>query len=67
MKKTYKAKNIECANCVHLIKTSLKDQFGQIDVNLEKEPKEVSLYLSNKEQEEDFFKQMKELGFGIIN
>jgi copper chaperone CopZ len=67
LKKTYKAQNIECSNCAQLIKTSLKDQFGQIDVNLEKEPKEVSLFIVNKEREEEFFKQMKELGFKIIN
>jgi len=66
MKKTFKAENISCGNCANLIKVSLEDVFGDIEVNLETNPKEVSLEIKNEEQESEFKKEMSELGFSII-
>ncbi|MGB3751413.1 MAG: heavy-metal-associated domain-containing protein [Arcobacteraceae bacterium] len=66
MKKTFKANNISCASCANLIKGSLEDDFGIIEVNLETTPKEVSLEINNDEQESSFKKEMEELGFSII-
>ena len=34
MKKTFKANNISCMSCANLIKGSLEDSFGEIEVNL---------------------------------
>ena len=42
MKKIYKANNIACSSCANLIKVSLEDTFGEIKVNLETNPKEVT-------------------------
>jgi len=66
MQKTFKANNISCSSCVNLIKGSLEDDFGIIEVNLESTPKEVSLEIKNNEQEIIFKKEMEELGFSII-
>ncbi len=66
MKKIYKARNISCNNCANLIKSTLKNNFGEIEVNLEVEPREVSVNIENKNQEEVFKKEMKELDFEII-
>lgn len=66
MKKTFKANNISCKSCVNLIKGSLEDSFGEIEVNLNATPKEVSVQILNDEQEKSFKKEMNELGFGII-
>lgn len=66
MKKIYKAKNISCNNCANLIKATLQNNFGEIEVNLEVEPREVSVNIENKNQEEVFKKEMKELDFEII-
>ena len=43
MKKTFKANNISCMSCANLIKGSLEDSFGEIEVNLNTSPKEVTL------------------------
>ena len=66
MNKVFKAKNIACASCANLIKVSLEDIFGEIKVNLETNPKEVTLEIKDDKQESLFKKEMSELGFEII-
>lgn len=66
MKKTFKAKNISCMKCANLIKGSLEDDFGAIDVNLESSPKEVTVNIENEEQEANFKAEMSSIGFEII-
>jgi len=67
MKKTYKAQNINCINCSNLIKNSLEDEFGEITVNLETEPKEVTVEIKDEKNETHFISEMADLGFDIIN
>lgn len=67
MKKTFKANNISCKNCANLIKGSLEDSFGEIEVNLDTSPREVTLEILTEEQEVTFKKEMQELGFEIID
>ena len=66
MKKIFKAKNISCINCANLIKGSLEDDFGEIEVNLDVNPKEVTLEIPNKEAEDKFKAEMEDLGYGVI-
>ncbi len=66
MNKVFKAKNIACVSCANLIKVSLEDIFGEIKVNLETNPKEVTLEIKDDKQESLFKKEMSELGFEII-
>ena len=65
MKKTFKAENISFQNCANLIKGSLEDDFGEISVNLETNPKEVSLDIEAS-KEEEFKSEMADIGFKII-
>ena len=67
MKKTYKTNNISCNSCANLIKGSLEDDFGKIEVNLESNPKEVTVEILDEKQEIKFKKEMLELGFEIID
>ncbi|TLP39250.1 heavy-metal-associated domain-containing protein [Arcobacter arenosus] len=66
MKQTYKAQNISCNNCANMIKASLEDEFGEIEVNLNVTPKEVTVNIENETKESEFKKEMEELGFEII-
>lgn len=66
MKRTYKANNISCLNCVNLIKNSLEDNYGPIEVNLSSIPKEVTVKIESKEKEALFKKEMSEIGFDIL-
>ncbi|HAA1522915.1 heavy metal transport/detoxification protein [Campylobacter sp. BCW_6876] len=59
----FKVKNVNCMGCVNLIKNSLEDEFGNIEVDLEK--KILSLNLEEN-QVSNFTKEFQDLGFEII-
>ena len=66
MKKVFKANNISCINCANLIKGSLEDDFGTIEVNLEVFPKEVTVEITSQAKEIEFKSEMADIGFNII-
>jgi copper chaperone CopZ len=66
MTKRFQAKNINCQNCANTIKVSLEDEFGEITVDLTKEPKEVAVMFSDEASEKAFKEEMAELGFDVI-
>ncbi|EGK8090326.1 heavy metal transport/detoxification protein [Campylobacter lari] len=57
-----KTKNINCQSCVNLIKVSLEDEFGAMQINVETKSIEIDLKV---EQVEEFKKQLQDLGFEI--
>ncbi|MCV3388129.1 heavy metal transport/detoxification protein [Campylobacter sp. IFREMER_LSEM_CL2256] len=57
-----KTKNINCQSCVNLIKASLEDEFGTMQINVETKNIEIDL---KAEQVEEFKKQLQDLGFEI--
>ncbi|QOR00734.1 heavy-metal-associated domain-containing protein [Campylobacter sp. 2014D-0216] len=59
-----KTKNINCQSCVNLIKASLEDEFGAMQINVETQSIEIDL---KAEQVEEFKKQLQDLGFEIDN
>ncbi|EDO8306930.1 heavy metal transport/detoxification protein [Campylobacter jejuni] len=59
----FKVKNVNCMNCVNLIKNSLEDEFGNIEVDLEQ--KILSLNLEEN-QVSNFTKEFQDLGFEIV-
>ncbi|EPV1350593.1 TPA: heavy metal transport/detoxification protein [Campylobacter jejuni] len=59
----FKVKNVNCMNCVNLIKNSLEDEFGNIEVDLEQ--KILSLNLE-EDQVSNFTKEFQDLGFEIV-
>jgi len=67
MKKTFKANNISCQNCANLIKGSLEDDFGNIEVNLETTPKEVTVEITDQNSEAKFKEEMSDIGFDVID
>ncbi|EAI8054283.1 heavy metal transport/detoxification protein [Campylobacter upsaliensis] len=59
----FKVANVNCINCVNLIKNSLEDTFGVIEIDLE--AKILSVNLQEKDKE-NFEKELNELGFEIL-
>ena len=66
MKKIFKANNISCINCANLIKGSLEDDFGEIVVNLDVKPREVTVEIKDDSSEAKFKEEMNELGYSVI-
>ncbi|MCK9472881.1 heavy-metal-associated domain-containing protein [Sulfurimonas sp.] len=63
MKKSFKALNIKCGGCANTIRESLKDEFGEVDVDLNKEPRVVTLDIKDEKTELNFRKKMRSLGY----
>lgn len=62
---TFEANNINCGNCANTIKSELKEDFGEISVDLSVTPRRVSLEL-DESKIESFKDAMSELGFDVI-
>ena len=62
---TFEASNINCQNCANTIKNALKEDFGEISVDLSKQPRRVSVEI-DENKVEAFKEAMDELGFEII-
>ncbi len=43
MKTTFEVLNVKCGGCAGTLKKSLKDEFGEVEVNLEVEPRQITL------------------------
>ncbi|EKC4217323.1 heavy-metal-associated domain-containing protein [Campylobacter coli] len=61
----FKVANINCQNCANLIKNSLEDIFGEIKIDLDANPHTLSLNLDSS-REEEFKKELGELGFEVL-
>lgn len=61
----FRVANINCQNCANLIKNSLEDVFGEIKIDLDTNPRTLSLNLDSL-REEEFKKELSELGFEVL-
>jgi len=43
MKTTYEVLNVKCGGCASTLTKSLKEEFGEVQVNLEVEPRQITL------------------------
>lgn len=43
MKKRFQVENVKCSGCANTLMTKLKDEFGEIEVNLDVMPREITL------------------------
>lgn len=58
-----KTKNINCQSCVNLIKASLEDEYGIMNIDVESKTIDIDL---NPDQIQNFKDDLKDLGFEII-
>ncbi len=65
MKKSFVVANIRCEGCDNTIKKALAPEFGEVEVDLSKEPRIVTVEIKNEEDEEKFKKTLKSLGYPI--
>ena len=62
--KTYKILNVKCEKCVKTLKSKLLEDFGEIDVNLEVQPNELTIH--KDEFDEDKLKNsLKGMGYPV--
>ncbi len=64
MKTTIKVQNVKCSGCASTLKSKLKDEFGEIEVNLELMPREITLDIE-EEKLESLHEALKGLGYPV--
>jgi copper chaperone CopZ len=47
MKQIFKIENVKCGGCANTLKKKLFDKFGDIDVNLDAMPREITVEISD--------------------
>ena len=63
--KKFEVSNINCQNCANTIKNALKDDYGEIEVDLSVQPRVVSVNLDDAKVE-NFKRDLADLGFDVI-
>lgn len=61
----FQVSNINCINCANTIKSALEDEFGSIDIDLNQNPRVLSVNLKES-QVEKFKNELSDLGFEVI-
>lgn len=61
----FQVENVKCENCANLIKNSLSDEFGVIEVDSSQEPRVISLQI-NETQIPALKQALDELNFKLI-
>lgn len=66
MKQTFKVLNVKCGGCASTLKSSLSKNFGEIEVNLEKEPREITVDIDD-EKVTLLADELKKLGYPLAS
>lgn len=64
MKQTFQVENVKCGGCANTLKTKLKDKFGEVEVDLEKFPRKITLDL-DPQRTEELSVALKKLGYPL--
>lgn len=65
MQKSFKVLNVKCGGCANTIKEALRDEFGEVAVNLNEEPRVITLEIENEDKEALLRKKMRYLGYAF--
>ena len=65
MQKVFKVKNVKCGGCAGTLKKFLLEEFGEVSINLEVEPREITLDIEES-QEEALKLKLRSLGYPLL-
>jgi len=51
MKQTFEVKNVKCGGCAGTLTKSLLEEFGEVEVNLDVEPRQITLEIEDEKME----------------
>jgi len=64
MKQTLQVENVKCGGCASTLSSKLEAQFGEIEVNLEVHPREITLEI-DEDKEEALKLALRGLGYPL--
>lgn len=62
MKQTFEVLNVKCGGCANTLKTALQKEFGEVEVDLEIEPRRITLDVEDSDIPE-LRKKLIKLGY----
>jgi copper chaperone CopZ len=62
MKQTFQLENVKCGGCANTLKRKLKERYGEIEVNLDMFPREITLDI-NPDIVAELGAALKKLGY----
>lgn len=66
MKKTFEVHNVKCGGCANTLINSLKEEFGEVEVNLDLHPRTITLDIEEA-KEEALKLKLRELGYPLTS
>ena len=64
MKQTFEVINVKCGGCAGTLKSKLKDQFGDVEVDLDVTPRKITLDVEES-QIEQLTEALRKLGYPL--
>ncbi len=64
--KKYEVLNVKCGGCAGTLKSKLKDEFGDVDVDLEVMPRVITIYKDDID-EDRLREALKALGYPMVD
>jgi copper chaperone CopZ len=65
-KQTFEVLNVKCGGCASTLKKKLFEQFGEVEVDLEKQPRQITLEISD-EQINVLRAALKQIGYPMVS
>lgn len=66
MKQTFEVYNVKCGGCANTLINSLKDEFGEVQVDLEVNPRKITLDIED-EKKEALKLKLRALGYPLTS
>lgn len=66
MKQTFEVYNVKCGGCANTLINSLKDEFGEVEVNLHVNPRKITLDIED-EKKEALKLKLRALGYPLTS
>ncbi len=66
MKQTFEVLNVKCEGCANTLKKALKADFGDVEVNLEVQPRQISLEIK-EEKLQNLKSKLRSLGYPLVS
>lgn len=66
MKETFEVYNVKCGGCANTLINSLKDEFGEVEVNLDVNPRKITLNIED-EKKESLKLKLRALGYPLTS
>lgn len=66
MKQTFEVHNVKCGGCANTLINALKEEFGEVEVDLEVMPRKITLDVENDQEMEDLKLKLRSLGYPLV-